>query len=152
MMPVAPLPDAVIVDTNVALDWLVFRNPAVAPLFDRISSGGLRWLACDRMREELAHVLSRGVGDRHAAEDSAVLLAAWDRLPTLRPAPAAGASQRLHCSDADDQVFIDAAVVWQARWLVTRDRALLKLARRARRFGVEVLPPERCIEALQAPA
>lgn len=145
-------PDAVVVDTNVALDWLVFRNPAVEPLFERIGAGDLRWLACDRMRDELAHVLSRGVGGRHAAEDTAKVLATWGKLPTLLPAPVPGAQQRLHCSDADDQVFIDAAVVWQARWLVTRDRALLRLAKRARRFGVEVLPPERCLVALAQPA
>lgn len=147
-----PSPDAVVVDTNVALDWLVFRNPAVAPLFDRIAAGELRWLACDRMRDELAHVLSRGIGGRHATDDSDQLLATWSALPSLLPAPVPGATQRLHCSDPDDQIFIDAAVVWQARWLVTRDRALLRLAKRARRLGVDVLPPERCLQALLLPA
>ena len=48
---------------------------------------------------------------------------------------------RLHCSDPDDQCFIDLALAQHARWLITHDRALLRLARRARAFGVEVLTP-----------
>ena len=144
-----PLPaPAVVVDTNVALDWLVFGNPGVAPLFAQITSGRLQWWGCARMRDELAHVLSRGLGGRLGAEEPSAVVATWERHAQLRPAPVPGAAQRLHCTDPDDQVFIDAAVVWQARWLVTRDRALLKLAKRARRWGVEVLTPERCAAQL----
>lgn len=148
MIPDPLSTDAVVVDTNVALDWLVFRNPGVLPLFEQITSGQLRWLGCERMRDELAHVLSRGLGGRLGDMPPAPVVQAWTRQVQLHPAPVPGATQRLHCTDPDDQVFIDAAVVWQARWLVTRDRALLKLAKRARRWGVEVLTPERCAAQL----
>jgi predicted nucleic acid-binding protein len=50
---------------------------------------------------------------------------------------------RLRCRDADDQVFIDLALVHRARWLLTRDKALLALARRARPLGTEILRPWR---------
>jgi predicted nucleic acid-binding protein len=49
----------------------------------------------------------------------------------------------LHCTDPDDQVFIDLALVAGARWLVTQDRALLRLARRAALRGVVIVPPAR---------
>ena len=143
-----PEPDAVVVDTNVALDWLVFRKPSVTPLFEQIAAGRLRWLGCDRMRDELAHVLSRGLGGRLGDQPAEPVVQAWCSHVRMQPAPVPGATQRLHCTDPDDQVFIDAAVVWQARWLVTRDRALLRLAKRARRWGVEVLTPERCLAVL----
>jgi len=38
-------------------------------------------------------------------------------------------------------MFIDLAIASRARWLVTRDRAVLKLAKRMRASGVEVLAP-----------
>ena len=53
------------------------------------------------------------------------------------PAPA----PRLTCSDPDDQVFIDAALAHGARWLATRDRALLKLRRKALARGLGIVRP-----------
>jgi len=48
----------------------------------------------------------------------------------------------LACTDPDDQVFIDFALQHRCTWLVSRDRALLRLARRAAAWGVEVLTPQ----------
>ena len=51
---------------------------------------------------------------------------------------------RLDCRDPDDQRFVDLAVAQSARYLLTRDRALLALARGARkRFGLLIIQPER---------
>ncbi|MEF7615301.1 PIN domain-containing protein [Aquincola sp. MAHUQ-54] len=143
------IPSAVL-DTNVVLDWMVFDNPVVRPLAEAIRAGRVQWLACQRMRDELAHVLGRGVGGPPDAGSQA--LSCWDAHAQLRPLHAPGAGERLHCTDADDQVFIDFAVVFRVRWLLTRDRALLKLAKRARRWDVDVVTPERWIQAFAAPA
>ena len=66
------------------------------------------------------------------------ILRDWDRLATpverVFAAPFA-------CSDRDDQKFLDLAYTARADWLVTRDKALLKLARRARRDGLKILAP-----------
>ena len=48
----------------------------------------------------------------------------------------------MRCSDPDDQKFIDLAVAAGARWLVTRDRAVLRLASRMRSAGVLVVTPQ----------
>ena len=53
-----------ILDTNIVLDWFVFRDPACAPLAAAIESGGLRWLASRWMRDEFEHVVGRGLGGR----------------------------------------------------------------------------------------
>ena len=55
------------------------------------------------------------------------------------PPPAAAPS--LRCRDPDDQKFIDLAVAAGARWLFTRDRALLALRKAAAGRGVTVLRP-----------
>ena len=132
----------VVLDTNVVLDWLVFGHPSCAQLTDHFAGGRLRWLASQAMRDELAHVIGRGAVDAWAP-DLPALWAAWDRLalPT-EPRPSIGAATRLRCTDADDQKFIDLALAHGARWLLSRDRAVLKLARRTRPLGLEVLTPE----------
>ena len=46
-----------VIDTNIVLDLLVFRDPAAAPLSEALGARRLAWLATDAMREELARVL-----------------------------------------------------------------------------------------------
>ena len=132
-------PPAAVLDTNVLLDWLVFREPAVAALAAAVEAGTVRWLATARTQAEYFDVITRG-HLQHWAPDRERSLAAFGRWALMRPEPSASS---LHCTDADDQVFIDLAVATRCRWLVTHDRALLKLAGRARAFGVQVLPPSR---------
>lgn len=139
----APVPDAVpvvVLDTNVALDWLVFQNPAVLALAAAITQGELIWIACPAMRDELSHMLNHHSLARWEP-DVAAGMAVFDRHARLLPPAQVGAAHRLVCTDADDQVFIDLAVAQGASALLTHDRALLKLARRAQRLGVRVLKP-----------
>ena len=139
--PAAVVP-ALVLDTNVVLDWLVFRHPSCARLADHVGAGRIRWIASRAMRDELAHVLQRGVVDAWAP-DLATLWATWEQ--HARPAESialAGDATRLRCTDSDDQKFIDLALAHRARWLLSRDRAVLKVARRARLLGLEVLTPD----------
>ena len=94
------------------------------------------------MRGELAHVLGRGVVDAWAPDHDR-LWESWHRLSETVLTPViAGEAIRLRCTDADDQKFVDLAVAC-AQMLISRDRAVLKLARRAQRLGVRVATPER---------
>jgi putative PIN family toxin of toxin-antitoxin system len=129
----------IILDTNVVLDWMVFRNGVVLPLVSAIEQGRVQWIACAAMRSELARTLrydnlARWAPDRERA------LATFDAHALVLPEPAS--LPALRCSDPDDQVFLDLAVVAGARWLLTHDRALLRLARRARGLGVMVIHPK----------
>ena len=75
--------------------------------------------------------------------DLRALWSAWERLShSADLLPLAGAATRMRCTDPDDQKFIDLALGHRARWLVTRDRAVLKLARRARTLGLNIVTPE----------
>jgi predicted nucleic acid-binding protein len=140
----APL---VVLDTNAVLDWLVFRDPACDSWAARLAGGQVRWLASRPMREELAHVLGRGIG--HAwAPHLPTLWQTWDRFADMVAPATLGGALPLRCTDPDDQKFIDLALAHRARWLVSRDRAVLKLGRRARSWGVEVLTPESWLRAL----
>ena len=137
-----PDPPVVVLDTNAVLDWLVYRHASCAGWADGFSEGRACWIASAAMRDELAHVLARGVVDAWRPQHDAVW-AAWDRhARVVDPVPTAGAATRLRCTDPDDQKFVDLALAERARWLISRDRAVLKLARRTRPLGLEVLTPE----------
>ena len=137
---------AVVLDTNVVLDWLVFGNPDCLPIVNAIEAGTWRWLVTEPMRQELTHVLGRGV--LHSwAPDEARLWATWDRLARLTAATTpAGSALRLRCTDPDDQKFVDLAL-GAAQCLISRDRAVLKLRRRAAALGLQVLTPAQWLTA-----
>lgn len=127
-----------VLDTNVWLDWLVFDDPGVRPLRAALGDG-LRLVASDATRAELAAVLQRPRIHPSLPADAARRLDEFDRLVSLVANPPA---TDLPCRDPDDQMFIDLAVAVGARWLLTKDKALLALARAAwRRHALRVLDP-----------
>lgn len=127
-------PPLIVLDTNALLDWVVFRDPVAAPLEAALRAGRLRWIACTAMATEWHHVWPRSVFARWQP-DAARTQAVFEQAH-LVPEPPRGP---LRCKDPDDQVFIDLALQHRARWLISKDTALLKLARRARLLGVEVM-------------
>ena len=131
-----------VLDTNVVLDWLLFNDPRAASLAHAITSGRCRWLATLPMRDELADVLNRGIAAKAArAADSALRM--FDAHASIcEPAPKTTLSA-MRCTDPDDQPFIDLALYAGARALLSRDRAVLRLARSAARFELQIVVPER---------
>jgi len=132
--------DALVLDTNVVLDWLVFADAKAAALAAAIEAGTVRWLSCPPMRQEF----ERTLGYRTLLKwqpNGEHLLSQFDRHAVMQATPPTLPS--LRCSDPDDQVFIDLAAASGAAWLLTHDRALLRLAKRAAAFGVKVVPPAR---------
>jgi predicted nucleic acid-binding protein len=49
----------------------------------------------------------------------------------------------LRCTDPSDQKFVDLALSVSGTWLFSRDRAVLKLARRAAPLGCRIVEPGR---------
>ncbi len=135
----ARAPRVAVLDTQIVLDWLVFRDPSTVPLASALEKGSLRWLTTQAMRDELEHVLDRGVAASWKPDRTAIAQT-FERLAE-RVEGRIPAGPPLQCSDPDDQMFIDLALATGVHWLFTRDRALLRLARRARSRGVVVIRP-----------
>lgn len=137
----------VVIDTQVIMDWLVFKNPGVAPLVIAVQSGSLVWIGLPAMKAELLHVLGRGVAAAYAPDMMLIdhEFARWCRPIEQVPLPAI----RLVCRDPDDQMFIDLALAEDAKWLISRDRAVLALAKRAGRLGLSIVTPEIWIKRQQ---
>ncbi len=133
-----------VLDTNAVLDATVFGDTGMQRLAGAITAGSLRWLASFSMRLELQQVLH---GRRLSARLEATpalrgeVLAWFDRWACLQDEPHPTLVPRLRCSDADDQPFIDLALQAGATYLISQDRAVLKLARKARMLGLLVLRP-----------
>ena len=129
-----------VADTQVVLDWLVFDDAAARPLLQAVLTARLRWLATPAMRVELEHMLRHPTlaGWGHQAEHA---LTFFDCHAALHGDPVARSTPPLRCSDPDDQIFIDAALAHRVTWLVTRDRALLKLRRKALVRGLRIVQP-----------
>ena len=135
----------IVLDTNAVLDWLVFADPAAQPLGAAVCNAEVRWIATPEMLAELHDVLGRLLThpplQRWQAAHAPASAEVGRRIQLVdTPAPLSPA-RRLHCTDPDDQCFIDLALARRTPWLVTRDRALLRLARGARLHGVSVLTP-----------
>jgi putative PIN family toxin of toxin-antitoxin system len=140
----------VVVDTNAALDWLVFAAPAALALADAVARRCWAWCATPAMLDELRAVLSRPLPDRWEEARKLALTRDLDRLVTWMPIPdPLPVASRLVCRDPADQMFIDLALACAPSWLVTRDRALLALRRHAATSGVVVATPEQWLR--QAP-
>jgi len=101
------------------------------------------WIFTSGMRAEFDFVAAKGFGERWPV-DAAAVASLWARHGREVPEPPPpGAAGRLHCTDEDDQKFIDLAISAGAHTLVTRDKALLRLARKAlERHGVRICSPE----------
>jgi uncharacterized protein len=134
-------PPRVVIDTNAVLDWLLFADPAAQALGRAVEAGQVAWVGTAAMHDELAHVLAGGLAARHG-RDPAPVLTAWQHHCAQL---SAAATAPWRCTDADDQPFIDLAVDAGARWLVSRDKALLKMARRARALNLCVVTPARWV-------
>jgi uncharacterized protein len=134
----------VVIDTQTVLDWQFFGQPACGNWLPPSPQAGWQWLATAAMRDELAHVLGRSFGARWSTPAEQVL-AFFDAHAVVLPAEPADVAlaRSLRCTDPDDQKFIDLAVSLRPAMLVSRDRAVLKLARRAAPHGVQILPPAR---------
>lgn len=138
--PSTPL---LVLDTNVVLDWVAFGDARVQPMVDAIESASLRLATSGVCLQELR----RALGYAQVKLDAAAQALAFGRYAAHArvfeiPAPVEAMDLPL-CEDPDDQKFLELAWLARASHLVTRDKALLKLARRVAQAGrFAVLAPE----------
>ena len=131
-------PPCIVLDTNVVLDWLYFRDVRCAALADAVTGHRVRWIASAPMRDEIEHVLERGSLSTHWPEGPTTVRDGWHRWATVVETTAPAAPLAMRCTDADDQKFIDLALGARAVALLSADRAVLRLARRASAFGLVI--------------
>jgi putative PIN family toxin of toxin-antitoxin system len=128
----------VVLDTNIVLDLLIFKDPRCAALQRALQDKTFTWIATQVMRDELERVLAythlqpRMAFYQITAEQ---VLAQFDAGAAFREvAPRCV----FVCTDADDQKYIDLAAAHCAT-LVSKDKAVLRLRKRLATLGAVVL-------------
>jgi len=139
--PPALRPARLVIDTNAMLSWLIFRDPWAAALEATLQRGAACWLASPATLGELTHVLTRPLPARWEAARKHALTLPWNLAAQHCADPPAAHHPGFACRDAADQKFIDLALAEQAHWLITRDRDLLQLRRRAASVGLTIGTP-----------
>lgn len=143
------IPKRIVLDTNVCLDLFVFCDPRWAALLGCMQRGEVEAVTRDDCRTEWQIVL----GYTHLKLDEARRLTvaqAFDALIRCHPIPAADiAVPKLPvCKDKDDQKFLELSRDIKADVLITKDKALLKLARKTRRDGLfDIMTPDAWVTA-----
>jgi putative PIN family toxin of toxin-antitoxin system len=126
------------------LDWLVFDDPGIAPIRAAVAANRAEVFIDAACEAELERALGYDLGRKFSIDAKAqgACLAECRRV-ALRIETVLSEAERARlpsCRDKDDQKFMEAALAARADFLVTKDRALLELARRAAPFGI--VPPE----------
>jgi putative PIN family toxin of toxin-antitoxin system len=131
------IPNRIVIDTNVCLDLFVFRDPRWHCLLAALQDGTIEAVTRADCRTEWLIVLGYAQLklDENARQCS---MAEFDAVIHCLPGPIEGsAAVRLPvCKDRDDQKFLELARDAQASALITKDKALLKLASKTRRDGL----------------
>ena len=137
-------PPILVLDTNVCLDLFVFHDPRWAMLEQALESGAARAMTRSDCRAEWMAVLAYPQFKLDALAQAACT-ARFDALIVCREKPETAPPRPFlpHCSDGDDQKFLELAFDEKADALISKDKALLKLARRNAKCGLfPILSPE----------
>ena len=136
------IPKRIAIDTNVCLDLFVFHDPRWASLLGALRSGAVEAVTREDCRMEWRIVLGYSqlpLNDDTRMESSA----AFDALiKCIDPAPRIDIRLPV-CSDPDDQKFLELSRDARVSLLITKDKALLKLARKTVKAGLfKIILPE----------
>jgi putative PIN family toxin of toxin-antitoxin system len=144
------IPKRVVLDTNVCLDLFVFRDSRWNLLLTALQSGDIEAVTRADCRMEWLLVLEYP----HLPLDNTTKLqsaAEFDALITCMPPKEVTQQSKAIlpiCTDPDDQKFLELAQDAQAAVLITKDKALLKLAKKTTRAGMfSIMLPQTWIAA-----
>ena len=140
-------PKQVVIDTNVCLDLFVFNDPRWAKLLSGLKDGSIKAITREDCRQEwlaVLHYPHLPINDVSRAQT----ISAFDQLISCI-APAQKNILLPKCSDKDDQKFMEIARDAGVETLITKDKALLKLARKVKQAGYfSIATPEQFVANL----
>lgn len=138
-----------VLDTNVWIDWLVFNDPSVGPLREAHRKAAIQIVIDQACLAELREVLGYPEFRLTEAQRQAALAQVDHCSSRNEPAMDILCTTLPRCADADDQKFLELARDARADWLITRDKALLRLGKkRLLAAGFRVGTPQQWMEAV----
>lgn len=142
-----------VLDTNVSLDIFVFRDPHVSPLLKMFLDGKCEMVMCHDCREEYLRVLTYPQFDLSPLQQLQAIegFDTLHRLVDTTQLPAVTDTELPKCADPDDQKFLQLAWQSHADVLLSKDKAVLQLARRVQRDGLFTITTPRDWLAQESP-
>ena len=129
-----------VLDTNVWLDWLVFNDAGLAPVQSLVNDGKAEIIIDADCDAELVRVLDYPL--QKWTLDAAAQAACIQRFRSIaRLVSTPSVAALPQCRDPDDQKFLVLAAGTNAWCLLTKDRALLKLAKARYRLPFHIVTP-----------
>ncbi len=142
-------PARVVLDTNVLLSLWVFVDSRFAPLRELVDRGDWIALTDEHCLAEFERVLGYGQF-KLSAEQQAKILADYSATAQSCHPRKTFLVALPRCSDRDDQKFLELARNAGAEWLVTGDKALLKMARRNKLAGLfHIVTPDAVLAGME---
>ena len=137
-----------VLDTNVCLDLFVFHDPRWLPLLTGLRDNRLKAMTNKGCRDEwlaVLHYKHLPVTD----ENRPTIMSSFDQLIHFANPESSTKINLPMCSDPDDQKFMELARDGKATHLITKDKALLKCAKKVNNFGLfQIMPPEIFIKSV----
>ncbi len=146
------IPKRIVIDTNVCLDLFVFQDPRWISLLTALQTRSIEAVTRKDCRTEWLKVLEYphlplNVESRLFAAAEFDALITYIEGETLSPRSDVPLPL---CRDPDDQKFLELARDACAETLITKDKALLKLASRTARAGLfQIITPEKWSTKIQ---
>lgn len=139
----------IVLDTNIGLDIFVFKDPGCHEIHRALKDETVVAVTNDACREEWLRVLDY----EHLQLDAcsqARCAAEFDAIVSRIESPALSHVRLPACSDTDDQKFLELARDAKAHFLITKDKALLKLHKKVASSGLfRIIPPSKWIHPLR---
>ena len=148
------MPLRLVLDTNVWLDWLVFQDPGVAAIKAAVTAGHVEIFISSACVQELERALNYRLQKKFLDVDAQAACLAECRRVTCKDEGGRMKDEESPlptCRDPHDQKFLELARDCRADFLVTKDHALLELARRkVRPAPFRIVSPRQIADLLNA--
>jgi putative PIN family toxin of toxin-antitoxin system len=135
-----------VLDTNVILDLLVFKDPSTEPIRLLLDAKQVDAVRSEASMLELIDVIQRPIF-KLSREEQDIILQAWESVTRLLENTAIKAAP-FTCRDPDDQVFIDMAYSIRPAFLLSKDLRVLELRVIAKHHGLEISNQYDCLSSL----
>ena len=141
----------IVLDTNVCLDLFVFKDPRWEHILSGLQNKELNAITREDCRDEWLAVLNYEhlpINDDNRAQ----IVSSFDKYIFVEKNPSKEFKLPT-CSDKDDQKFLETCRDSEAEVLITKDKALLKLARKVQNMNLFIIEtPEKFVARLVAKA
>jgi putative PIN family toxin of toxin-antitoxin system len=135
-----------VLDTNVILDLLVFKDPSAEPIRLVLDAKQVDAVRTQASMAELMDVIGRPTF-KLSREDQATIVQAWESSSRLLENTAIDQAP-FTCRDLDDQIFLDMTYSIRPALLLSKDLRVLELHAIAKHHGIEISNQYDCLQAL----